>query len=744
MQRLTEKPISSDELYNQNCFDYLKHIKLPKDEEILENFGQKTRILIEKIGKFKNSEYENVRLESFGNLKSEFSRALQSDVKTIENYRTNILLSFQHIHDNRRKQSLETKSKELKEYQDKLDELDAFIDSIYNNNNTNLIRTYDLIKQFSETQNPVLEKSTKHRIQKFFSDPWVTLNRKTPTKSETRFRRAWNTASPTFMPQIEGTNFANKISYPYASARQSEELRVDGTQVQRPNLNYQDHQIAPLYALWLKTFSKPPILDNIHSSHALTSATSDLARNHQSADVSELPETDLVYFNALKISQATGVERSLERGLSQALYKLEQPTEITDPQRVIVITLPSDEGLMQHETYLQTTPTFASNTVIQNLIRSTENADIRTKAESDSDKKKRKPAPSHGLQDFYISKRAQKLLFSEQLNNLKTQHSDKSEDEVIRMAATEKYTELLKKSFTTLGFKVDQQLSEADQQAVWFHFIKFELTNFILDTLKPKIFHFTCKDAIDRGAVASAYFNLIKSFNENKPLTRDEFNRALQAPAAMVKARGMNHHLNLIWNSVDKYVNANMSTFAADEQKRWLIAWRDMNCPPKLAGHVLDTYLKNHPAQGQDAKNLAEKILDQIKSLRQANIGDEKLLLTIFAMTKSFSTDPNDEETLKRYQQLAEKLPNISSRYRYLGGLMLDLVGWIMKKLGYQPEAEEYFNQGKNLKTSAYLAENLKKNLKAPNFMGKNTSENRALDNKTTQLDLTTTKTRRD
>src|SRR5690606_4438159 len=117
----------------------------------------------------------------------------------------------------------------------------------------------------------------------------------------------------------------------------------------------------------------------------------------------------------------------------------------------------------------------------------------------------------------------------------------------------------------------DFQISPAQRQAVWFHFNKFELPNYIIQTLQPESINFSCKDAIDRGGVSSAYYNLVKSFETDHPLSREEFDQALHAAPAMVKGRGMNHHLKMIWNTVDAYVNANYQAIYEDPQKAWLI-----------------------------------------------------------------------------------------------------------------------------------------------------------------------------
>src|SRR4029078_3445836 len=98
-------------------------------------------------------------------------------------------------------------------------------------------------------------------------------------------------------------------------------------------------------------------------------------------------------------------------------------------------------------------------------------------------------------------------------------------------------------------------------------------------TIKPKSFNFSCKDAIDRGALSSTYYNLIKSFTLNDPISKDEFELSLDAAAANVKGRGMNFHRKIIWNTINEYVNANYIELMKDNRKSWLIYWRDMNCP---------------------------------------------------------------------------------------------------------------------------------------------------------------------
>ena len=136
---------------------------------------------------------------------------------------------------------------------------------------------------------------------------------------------------------------------------------------------------------------------------------------------------------------------------------------------------------------------------------------------------------------------------------------DNNQDFYISQATREKiwpkgettvFKALLEKSFTHMGICLDDNITPAQAHAAWFHFLKFELPNDILTRTQASSFNMSCKDAIDRGGVASAYYNLMKSIELGHPLTRDEFERALQAPPAMVKARRMNKHIKNIWNAV--------------------------------------------------------------------------------------------------------------------------------------------------------------------------------------------------
>ena len=145
--------------------------------------------------------------------------------------------------------------------------------------------------------------------------------------------------------------------------------------------------------------------------------------------------------------------------------------------------------------------------------------------------------------------------------------------------------DLIEKSFKFMGVSPIKKVSLSKQQAVFFHFIKFEFTHFILDKLQPDSFNISCKDAIDRGGVASAYYNLIKSIKKGAPLSEEEFLRALHGAPTLVKGRGMNFHIKIIWNAIDHFIQAHDRTSKKTgilptlDIPTWLRTWRDDNAP---------------------------------------------------------------------------------------------------------------------------------------------------------------------
>ena len=155
-----------------------------------------------------------------------------------------------------------------------------------------------------------------------------------------------------------------------------------------------------------------------------------------------------------------------------------------------------------------------------------------------------------------------------------------------------KLTELWAKSLKALNLDKKLLLTPKEQQALCFHFIKFELTEFILDSLHPKTTNITCKDGIDRAMIASTYYHLIKSIESGHPLSEDEFLRGLHGAAIMVKGRGLNSHSQKLWQVINQYILAHGDLVEKGDIPKWLINWRNRNHPELSTKDILLVNLK--------------------------------------------------------------------------------------------------------------------------------------------------------
>ena len=269
-----------------------------------------------------------------------------------------------------------------------------------------------------------------------------------------------------------------------------------------------------------------------------------------------------LYFNNLARDRKN-FEGEKEKEMTLLLEGLNSETS-----PLAVITLPADEGLMDRRDYRKHGRTMMKSyyfRIFKNIAM----------GQGDINK----------INDFYISENVENLLFP-----------DGNREEII--------TSLLNRSFYRLGLNQEVAISPAQAQAVYFHFIKFELTNYCIEKLCPQFYNFTCKDGIDRGGVSSAYYNLIKSIELGNPMTENEFFIALHAAPTMVKGRGMNDHIRVLWNAIDAYIEGvgkNAGNIHAETRiPEWLINWRNKNAPKEtIQGYInkLDDYLSHLAAK---------------------------------------------------------------------------------------------------------------------------------------------------
>lgn len=353
-----------------------------------------------------------------------------------------------------------------------------------------------------------------------------------------------------------------------------------------------------------------------------------------------------IYFNNLGLDRSkTDYEGSKERRLSRMLHTLEDRHD-----NVAVITLPADKGLMSRYHYAKTSPDLLCSSVYHQLknIASANNQVLSR------------------VQDFYISDRLRKdILPADVLQRL------------------------LWNSFDAMGItNTEQKISMAQRQAIWVHFVKFELPEHIINTLGPDYYNFSCKDAIDRGGIASAYFNLMRSIKQNQPMSREAFECTLHAAPAMVKGRGINSHLNVIWNAVDAYIGANFNFVNNTADIRWMLRWRDANCPHSRSEDLLcrripqvRDSLSQHKGPGVD-KGL--HILGQIETQLAQGVSGKRLLLETVSVLDDLIMAP-DTDKYGEFESLANDLDIKYPTLQVIAGLMKTFLAAIalIPTLGY-------------------------------------------------------------
>lgn len=364
-------------------------------------------------------------------------------------------------------------------------------------------------------------------------------------------------------------------------------------------------------------------------------------------------KTAHVYFNNLAYDRSRyDFEGSKERALSLELHKLEEDPSL----KIVVITLPASKSLFGDKHYQLTKDSLSYNDVFDELL-------------TIADKEQH---PSQ-IVDFHISKAARELLF---------------QDELHQKAMLNK---LLTQSFQAMGIDAQMSLTTAQKQAVWLHFIKFELTDYIITTLKPDGYNFSCKDAIDRGALSSIYYNLHKSFQTDNPMNKEEFERSLDAAAASVKGRGMNFHRRILWNALDKYINAH--ELLQDKDKAWLVFWRDMNCPHSqvhslLGRRIADVraQIKTLPVEKDSVKEIADKLLNAIEISHKQQVSGQRLIFELLARTSQLlNTAQITDDDVVKYKALANELRVNYPKLHILGGLAEAFLGVLLliPSLGY-------------------------------------------------------------
>lgn len=398
-------------------------------------------------------------------------------------------------------------------------DVDALVVCAYENPNHSIERTYSVIKSSLLDVNQCssdVEQRIKKRLKLKFG--FTDINQTSPYKKDEMGERLNSLWSETYTPQ-RGTSQPAVLGFRHQHLLPGKALRL-GTQAQR--------------------------LDN------LVSVSESFVRYVSLSG-------PYVYFNDLGVSNEFSAvfhpkayyERSKEQEFSQALHECEMRLE-----GLYVVSLPSDKGYMDDAVVKETRRYLDADKVYQEL-----------KAMALHQGK----TPRN---DFWISNKTKRKLFGPP-----PMSEDDSDVFYDTLKEENKVNEMLDASFKALGIKPHQIISEAQRQALLFHFCKYEYTKFIVETIRPNRYNKSCKDGIDRARVHSLYFNLLFSIEHGLAMTQDEFECEMHAAAAQVKARGMNSHSQRLWNVLDLYIKAQQAS-AHPMLPSWLVEWRDANVPP--------------------------------------------------------------------------------------------------------------------------------------------------------------------
>ena len=643
---------TSDQIHNENCFNYLKNIALTnliKDElpkhlvaaiesveyqadvaygDLYKEFFEFIEEHIDRLYGSKREQLsaEKARITEFKNLLTEAE--LNKGKSFVQEVAMNagVLSYIKNIKpETNTKPDLDVAlERKIAALTAEIKGLDQFVASLYHNDNKNLENTFQHVQELALIHQPSFEKLEKSLS---IPDGKERINRKSmsPAVAGSMFGRFTTMISDDFKPQ-HTTSIATVRRYE-ENQDYPTEFRI-GTQGQR---HKGKARVSPLFKNFLRQQELNLDIDDAQW-------------------LEKCPITH-IYFNNLGRDRED-MEGLKERGLTLKLEELEK-----DHPNVAVITLPADKGLMNRYAYTQVKPKFSLHEIKAEFL------DITLERQSSKIK----------IRDFHIS-------------------------DLIRRRAKldeEQIKALIEASFKAQGFEETASLTGSQKQAVWFHFIKYELPNFLITQLKPQSINFSCKDAIDRGGVSSAYYNLMRALKDypntaSSILTREGFEQALHAAPVMVKARGMNFHIHLIWNAVDSYINAHYENLKNKDKEalRWLIEWRDANCPHERVASLIQlraeqlTAELTTPAPGRDSELCAKAInvLNAIRTQNVLGVSGKRLMLEALTSTAALALHPEKQSPalIKRYRELIHKLEVAAPLAKIIGGAMKAFLGAIV------------------------------------------------------------------
>lgn len=198
--------------------------------------------------------------------------------------------------------------------------------------------------------------------------------------------------------------------------------------------------------------------------------------------------------------------------------------------------------------------------------------------------------------DFFITENVKTRLFGENRDNGEL-------EKLFKQAVTDVMGAPKHASGTYPPFTAEQR------SAILFQFVKFNLSNYILDTLNPKAYNFSCKDGIDRGAIHTLWFHMNQLHDLHQKdssipaMTQETFMKHLDSPALIVKYRPLNHNRNLIWNALNHRMKADQD-FAHNHP--WAVDWLKHNAPAGAEQTLRKPITFSAPDHPTDPKKLPD------------------------------------------------------------------------------------------------------------------------------------------
>ncbi len=626
MMELSNGIHTGDQLRNYNSYDYLSRFyEAIQNIKRAEGLSKGLREVIADYEKFfghedKPQEYQRDR--AYGDLYTRFLAGLQTSLpkdyarklNDKKNAQGQVLIDAVISQIDKKKQpeySGIAKQQPIQkaEHEAKLGQaehdlaaLNQLIKLIYVNNNQALETAATMIEDLVGRT-----IQTEHQIetavtQLLDNDP-QPVNKTTPQAEGSVLGRLKATLASTYQPMLT-TSLPQLRTYRHTEQLDSVEFRT-GTQGERID---GEVRVNPLFELYIEQQEEPQL-------------------------TAEDKKITHIYFNNLGLDR-DDYEGKKEKAFSDALHAMEEKHP-----NLAVITLPADKGIMA-KSFLNHGRKYPVKEAkeIFNAIASAKKDRERIQAIPDD------------RRDFYLSDNVKNLL--------KEAGGYDSYEEMVN--------DLVNQAFKEMGYDGHKEpLSSAELQAVFFHFSKSTFTNYCIDKLKPESFNMSCKDAIDRGGVSSAYYNLMKSIELKTPMSKEEFHRALHAAPTMVKGRGMNHHAKLIWNALDRYINDENNYENAPE---WLSEWVFENAPKDKAKDCLvrhiDKMLNELTGFKGEVADEAVNALKETKALLDSNPNSKAYGLVyqtalqmknLVMKTHALNAEPENQEKVDAFRLAYER-----------------------------------------------------------------------------------------